>query len=373
MRIGWWGALLALALACQAAPGGPTGGVAPAAPAASSGGAAPVATSSVPASGGAQGGGAAASAPAAAQPTPATARTLGFALSAISPAVAPVWVGAEQGLFRRHGVELELVSMSPASTNQALTAGSVAFSSGGGSSVTAMVGGASDLVFVAGLMNKAHFKIVARPEIARFEDLRGKAAGSTSAGSGASIALYEALRRNGLEPTRDVEITYLRETPNVVAGLLAGVVHGAALAPPFSEQVQTQGARLLMDLREHDIPLTGNNITTTRTFLAREPELSRQFLMGYIEAIQFARDHRAESIEAIVRGTRNEDRAEAESAYGIFRDMWSPWPSEAAIQTILNNLDEPGAKSARPADMIDDRILRELERSGWLAEHYRGS
>ena len=27
--------------------------------------------------------------------------------------------------------------------------------------------------------------------------------------------------------------------------------------------------------------------------------------------------------------------------------------------------------AARPAEMIDDRLLRERERSGWLAAHYQ--
>jgi hypothetical protein len=39
----------------------------------------------------------------------------------------------------------------------------------------------------------------------------------------------------------------------------------------------------------------------------------------------------------------------------------------------LNNIDLPEARTVRPAAMIDDRILRELERSGWLAAHYRPS
>jgi hypothetical protein len=34
-------------------------------------------------------------------------------------------------------------------------------------------------------------------------------------------------------------------------------------------------------------------------------------------------------------------------------------------------MDEPGAKTARPEEMIDLGPLSELERSGWLAAHVR--
>src|SRR5215207_4632923 len=113
----WAGAALLLIAACGPSAAPPSAG-APAAPSANQ--------ASSPATSGSAG--STASAPAADAPTPTAARSLTFALSAISPAVAPIWVGTEQGLFRRHGIDLELISMSPASTNQALAAGSVAFS-----------------------------------------------------------------------------------------------------------------------------------------------------------------------------------------------------------------------------------------------------
>ncbi len=351
----WWpSALLLLLLAC-----GPTAS-APAAPARPPGDAsAPSAASD-------------ASAPSA-EPTPASVQKVDLALSTVSATNTPIWVAADYGLFRRYGLDVNVTPMSPAAANQALAAGSVPLTITGGSSVSAYVAGNTDLVFIAGLINRAHFKIMGRPEITSIEDLRGKSVGSSTAGSGATLALYETLRRFGLEPNRDVEITYFREQPNIASALLAGAVQGAVLSPPFTDQVQAQGARLVVDMLDFNIELLANNVTTTRGFLEREPDLVRRFLMAYVEGIQYARDHKAEAIESIMRGTRNDDRAEAESAYDTYRDLWNPWPSEGAIRTVLNNMDEPEAKTARPADMIDDRILRDLDQSGWLAAHYQPS
>ena len=360
MRRGWtfWPSLLLLLLmAC-----GPTGG-APAAPAS-----APSVGSGASST---AGGGAAATTAGRAESTPESLRKVDLALSTVSATNTPIWVAADYGLFRQHGLDVQITAMSPAAANQALAAGSVPLTITGGSSVSAYVAGNTDLVFVAGLINRAHFKVMGRPEIARIEDLRGKAAGSSTAGSGATLALFETLRRFGLEPNRDVEIIYFREQPNIASGLLAGAVQGAVLSPPFTDQVQGQGARLVVDMLDFNIELLANNVTTTRGFLQREPDLIRRFLMAYVEGIQYAREHKADTIEAIIRGTRNNDRAEAESAYDTYRDLWNPWLSEGAIRTVLNNMDEPGAKTARPADMIDDRILRDLEQSGWLAAHYQ--
>jgi ABC-type nitrate/sulfonate/bicarbonate transport system substrate-binding protein len=354
---GWLGGALLLSLvACAPAPTA----TAPAAPPAGAGG-----PSAAPAA--ATGGSAAPTAAA----TPVAVQSIQMALSTVSATNTPLWVAADQGLFRRHGLEVELVAMSPASANQALSSGSVPVTVTGGSSVSAWVSGATDTVFVAGLVNKAIFKIVGRPEITRLEELRGRSVGTSTAGSGAALALFEVLRRVNLEPERDVQISYLREQPAILSAVVTGAVDAGVLSPPFHEQAQAQGARLVFDMLDYNIELLANNLTTTRGFLEREPDLVRRLLMGYIEGLQYARDNKADTLASIVKGTRNDDRTEAEAAYTMYRDIWNPWPSEVAIQTILNNSDAPGAKTARPAEMIDDHLLRELERSGWLAAHYR--
>jgi ABC-type nitrate/sulfonate/bicarbonate transport system substrate-binding protein len=352
----WLSVLVLVTLACQ--PGA-------SAPSAPRGDGASVATTQAPVS--------AVAAPVTPVAAPPALRKLDLPLAAISASLAPIWVAVDYGLFLRHGLEVEANGMSPASASQALTAGSSPVGVTGGSTVTAWLGGSTELVFIAGLTNTALFEIIGRPEIASLDDLRGKAAGSTSAGSGATMAMYETLRRNGIEPERDVTISYLRDQPGVLTGLVTGAVQGAVLSSPFTELARGQGMRPLLDMRELAIPLVALNITSTRGQLERDPDLLRSFLMGYIEGLQYTRDYPAETVESIVRGTRTDNRADAESGYRLYNPDWSPWPSEAAIQTVLNNLDVPGATTARPAELIDDRLLRDLERSGWLAEHYRGS
>jgi hypothetical protein len=93
--------------------------------------------------------------------------------------------------------------------------------------------------------------------------------------------------------------------------------------------------------------------------------------MAYLEGMQLARDEPAIAIEAIMRGSGDTSRLHAEAAYAVYRPVWDPWPSPAGIQSLLDYMDEPGAKTARPEEMIDLGPLSELERSGWLAAHVR--
>jgi ABC-type nitrate/sulfonate/bicarbonate transport system substrate-binding protein len=114
-----------------------------------------------------------------------------------------VWVADLAGLFRRHGLDAEVVSMSPATAIQAMLAGNAPVAPTGSGTVTAWVTGARELVFVGGGVSRAVFKIVGRPDITRVEDLRGKALANTAPTSSGTLAMFETLRRFGLEPERD--------------------------------------------------------------------------------------------------------------------------------------------------------------------------
>jgi hypothetical protein len=55
----------------------------------------------------------------------------------------------------------------------------------------------------------------------------------------------------------------------MVSGVVAGAVQAAVPAPPFTEQVQAQGARVLVDNcgagRRNRYSLSGSNTTAIRT------------------------------------------------------------------------------------------------------------
>jgi ABC-type nitrate/sulfonate/bicarbonate transport system substrate-binding protein len=348
----WWlagaiGWLLACAPAAGTAPSGGTGSAAaPAGPAGSSAAAAPTAVVEV-------------------QKVPVV-------LSALSATNTPLWVAAEYGIFQRYGIEPEFNQLSPSAASQALSAGSAPVGVTGGSSISAWVSGARDRVFIAGLIDKALFKILTNtPGVTRIEDIRGKSIGTTTPGSGGTLALFAALRRFNVEPNRDVDVTYLRDQPTVLNSMMTGATAAGNLPPPFTEQGLADGARQLMDMRDLDIRVAVNHITSTRGEVERNRDFLKRFLMAYVEGIQFARDNPNEAVEAIMKGTRQDSRADAEEAYRLNRDVWNPWPSEEGVQVVLDNSDIPDAKNAVASGILDLSIMRELESSGWLAAHYK--
>jgi ABC-type nitrate/sulfonate/bicarbonate transport system substrate-binding protein len=333
--------------------------------------AAPVgpATPGQPAAGGASQSPGAGAAPTA-EPTAPPMRAFALPIATVSATSTPLWVGADQGIFQRYGFDVTVTGLAPAAATQAVQSGTVPFAATSGSTITAFASGARELRYIAGLANRVPFQLYSQPEITRFEDLRGKAVGTSTAGSSTSIALMEILRDRGLEPDRDVSVLYLREQPAILTGLVSGQVAAGFMASPFTTEARKQGYYLLLDTVAAGIDILGLNITSTTDVLQREPEMVRRFLMAWVESVQFARHQRDATVDSIMAGTRNENRAAAEESYDLYRTIWDVQLSPPAIQKLLDASDDvPGAKDVRAEQMIDDRILRELEASGWLAQH----
>jgi ABC-type nitrate/sulfonate/bicarbonate transport system substrate-binding protein len=300
---------------------------------------------------------------------PPALRRIDFVTSTLSASGTPLWLGVDQGIFRSYGLDVTIQALSPAAATPAIQGGSAPLGATAGVTIAAVASGATELVFIGGVSNKILAQLFAQPEVRTVADLRGRTAGSTSPGATLSLTLIEALRRYGLDPNQDVSILYLREQPGVLAGLIGGQAASGLLALPFSRQARDQGYRLLFDTADMDIDMLGQAITTTRDLLEREPDLARRFLMGYVDAIQFGRQHRAPTVDTIMRLSDSDDREIAEEAYTTYRAAWTPWVLAPAIQPVLDNSDVPAMRALRAEQLIDDSILRELERSGWLAEH----
>src|SRR5689334_10848030 len=124
----------------------------------------------------------------------ASAATLHIAYSAISGAMAPLWVAQEGGDFRLEGLETELLYIGGGSLLiQSLLGGDVQFAYGPSVPVVNAALRGSDLVFIANTGDTLIFSVMTKPEIKEPPDLKGKKVGVTRIGGSADLALDYAL------------------------------------------------------------------------------------------------------------------------------------------------------------------------------------
>jgi ABC-type nitrate/sulfonate/bicarbonate transport system substrate-binding protein len=282
----------------------------------------------------------------------------------------PVWLAQDAGLYAKHGLKADLVNLGP-NVAAPIMAGEVDVVQAAGPGVFAANLQGGDTVWFIVSVNKPVLQLLARPEIGRPEDLRSRAVGVSARGTYTDQWMTYALRHLGLEPGREVTVLATGGPAESVAAAASGRVEAIIMGPPSNLRALDAGMRLLFDLTTLDVSYPAGGVATSRKVLAEKPELLRRFARAYVEAIHLYRADPALSQQVLARYTGTESPADLAESYRAFRDYMEvvPLPRLDAMQTALELMapDLPEARAANPRDFYDDRIIRELEASGFIA------
>jgi NitT/TauT family transport system substrate-binding protein len=279
------------------------------------------------------------------------------------------WVAQEEGLFRKNGLEVELVHIASTSRAiQTMLAGELAYTyMDGRNSVQAALKGA-DVVILAGVANRLVFSFMARPEIKSFNDLKGKKIGITRIGSSTHSVTLWVMNRVGLKP-EEYQMLQLVDVPNIFTAIVAGQIEAGALSPPTNFRARKAGLTELMDLTKEGPEYVSVAIGSTRSFVKANEEMTRRFIRGYSEGVSFLKANKAAGIRAIQKYARIKDIEILDATYGEARSYIEtiPYVTRKGLDTIIGELvpTEPKAKQAKFDDFVDPRFVNQLEKEGF--------
>lgn len=308
---------------------------------------------------------------AAAQVKPALEK-LRFVYSAIGGSQSSVWIPYEAGIFRKHGLDIELLYVGGGGrAAQVVQSGEVPLGifTGGAVVNSNLAGG--DLVVVATGMNAITFFLIARPEIRQIEDLKGKRIGISRFGSATDFALLYSEEKWPIKRARDFTVVQMGGMPEMMAGLKGGALDAATLNAEFSIRARKDGLRELVDMSTLGLNFPTSAIVTTRSFIRRNENTVRKFIRAFVEGNHFAKTQRTASVEVFRKYLKNNDRDYLNAIYDLYVLRYIPkvsYPSPEAIKTVLDQMadKDPRAKAARPEQFIDSRFFQELEKEGFI-------
>lgn len=269
------------------------------------------------------------------------------------------------GLFERHGahVRFHRVPGGAARVTAALMEGSLDFAHLGASAIVRANLDGADLVAVIGLAGRLVNQVMARPDIRRMEDLRGRRLARTSRGSDA-VLWHWILPRYGLRPDRDVNFVDIEERKDQMNALRDGTVDAITLSPSGSTYLRKEGYRELVDFSKHDADYALGCLVTTRRLLDARPEEALRYVSGYVEAVQLYNKDRELGIRVLRDYTHIEDDEVLGETYDVFHRAARPWPypSVAGFAAVIETLAllDSRATAVQPATCIDGRLLDQL-------------
>ena len=300
---------------------------------------------------------------------------IGFAT--ISPVIAPLWVAADRGFFAQEGLNPELVFIGSAPTLVAsLIARELPFASTAGTAVMSGVAGGAPLKILATINNRSTYDLVARPGITRPEDLRGKRVGVQSIGGGVWMQALLALEHVGLEPVRDrLQMQVIGPLPQLANALEAGAIDVTVLPSVFSQPLKVRGYPVLLETRNTNILFMNTSLFALKETVEQSPQLVERVLKGLLRALAFIHlpVNREAVSQTLARRLRVDQRG-AEEAYRGALEMLDrkPYPSDEGLHKVRRLLarSNPRVATIQVEDVIDTRILRKLDDSGFIEALY---
>ena len=282
-----------------------------------------------------------------------------------------IWVAKDAGLFKRYGLDAELIFFRGGQlATQALVAGDPPIVNIGTLVQPGLQG--HDVVLIASSENTYYYSVVTKPAVAKVEQLKDKRLGVSGFGSASHNAALILLRRFNLEPNRDVAVVVAGATTERLAGMESGRIDATVLTPSEIPRARKLGFVDIYEMSEMGIEVQGNGFATSRSFIKSNRETIKAALKGYVEALHYIHHNKEETKRVSAKYMRSNDPDVLEATYTWFiRNVAKkPYPTLKGIQFLIDEIGGklPQAKNARPEQFVDFSLLQELEKEGFFSE-----
>lgn len=282
-------------------------------------------------------------------------------------------VAQDQGFFRKQDLDARLVYVRAGNVAlSALAAGESQFYFGSGTGVTlGAVAGGLDGVFVAGLVNRLTGTFVVHPQIKTPAELKGRNIGVQSIGGGIWMITMLVLDHWGIEPKRDgMNLRIIGDEAVLAQALATNVIEGSYFGYTLGSILKRQGFNVLADLANLKIPYQSTGVFVRRSFLKSSPETVEKVLRAMTQATAYIErpENKTSVMTSLYKGLRLPRFQDAEEGYELMRTLYERriYPNTDGIQNAIRLLGSGNEKirQLKAEDLVDDRIVRKLEKEG---------
>ena len=128
----------------------------------------------------------------------------------------------------------------------------------------------------------------------------------------------------------------------------------------------------MLDIASLGMPYASTGITVRRSYVQQRRALVTNYVKAILEAIARIKKDRAFALDVMTKYLRTKDKEVLDGTYDVSITKYLkrvPFPTPEAFRTVLEELAQvnPKAKGQDPQKFYDDSILRELEKSGFIA------
>ena len=297
------------------------------------------------------------------------------------PAKLPLWLAQDAGLFEKNGLKVSIKELnSSEELIQSIQSREGQIYAATANWLVSGIGDGFDLVFIANT-GYSVLKLVARPNITRPEELKGKKVGTGEPNSSQDRITRQALQRLGLNPDRDVTLVpFGSRSVQRLNALLKGEIDATTSNEDNLFDLERRGdlskVRVLADNESLKLYIgAGVDFAVTRNLLTNSRNVVKGFVLALCEAIALAREDRSWADRIYGRYLNVKDPVLLDFMYRTYVKGAIPERPFARVENVALGIEEfaakPGLKNKKAGDLVDDSIMKELESEGLFQRLYR--
>lgn len=304
--------------------------------------------------------------------------TVTAATCATSGGFVHFYAALDNGLFDKYGVKANFVVLRGASNAlPALSSDQVQFLYCAGDSTIPGMATGMDAKLVASPLLGLPWFLLARKDIKKIEDLRGKIIGVSRTGALDHRVSKVLLKKFNLTE-EEVKIRSMGASqPEKYQALVMDVIQATPVGPPLDVQGKKDGFNVIYNLNDLGMPFIFSSLHTNSRSLKERPGLVQKFVAAMAEAVYFVEKNPDKAKSSMAQFLKVNDPDALRSAYDVYakalinRRMIIP---ANAVEESVQIAREAGTSiRKKPEELFDNTFVENLESSGFLRELWGGA
>ena len=296
---------------------------------------------------------------------------LRVAYPSLNTSVFALIIAQKEGYMKEEGLELQLLSIRGEIAIRTTLAGEVDFFTNAGSALAAAVR-AVPVKLVTVFQDKPGWDLIAQPDIKSVAQLRGKNIAVMSPEGSLAVVAREILRKNGLDPAKDVNLVVMGGDEVRFPALQTRAVQATLFNTAMSIRAQKEGFTKLANASEYANLIEGG-LATSLDKIKQGPDKIFRFVRAALKGVTYYVSKREPALKYMMDALRLKDRELATSIYDIqtklvLREGFS---DDKALQGIIEDMKRTTKvqRDIKVGDIFDLSFVKkaneELKTSGW--------
>lgn len=285
-----------------------------------------------------------------------------------------IYTALDNRLFDKYGFRVEHLFVRGGGVSMAaLAANEIQFVYCTADSLIPALAAGAEAKLIASPLVGLPWVMIARKEIRRPEDLKGKILASTRPG-GTQDLLARAIMKKFNFGANEVSIRHLGGAgqTEVYNALLQNIAHATFVTPPLNARAKRDGLNVIYQMDDLNLPAIYSSVFTNYRYLKERPDAVQKFVAAIAETVHFVEMNPDKAKASVGKALALKDQESLQSAYDAYakqivnRRITVP-PTRVAETIELAR--QAGTNVRRPTqETYDNSFSENLEKSGFLRE-----